>query len=138
MLTVCGVGVGVGVAAGTEVGVGVAVGVGDETALVGTGVEVGTGIVGVGVIVGVGIDIWGLEFEAIPKTLFFLTASVYEGVKNEGISKESTTKITTINPLFFRIFVFIPLIILTIKKSFPYNPKRIINSCSGNKINIVF
>jgi hypothetical protein len=113
-------GVGVGVAAGTEVGVGVTVGVGDETALVGTDVEVGTEIVGVGVIVITGVEILGCELETTPKTLFFLTAAVYEGVKNEGISKENTTKTITINPLFFIIFVFIPLIILTIK-----NPSRI-------------
>jgi hypothetical protein len=100
-------------------------------------VGVGTEIVGVGVIVVSGIEIWGLEFEATPKTLLFLTAAVYEGVRNEGMSKESTNKTTVIKPLFFNSIIFIPLIELTIKKSFPFLEKDK-SSCSGKEINIVF
>jgi len=124
--------------AGTEVGVGVIVGVGDETTLVGIGVKVGTEIVEVGVAVSAGIEIWDCGFKTTFKISFFLAAPTYDGVKIEGISKENTNEITIINPLFFRTFVFIPLIILTIK-----NPSRTTreghkSSCSGNKINIVF
>jgi len=120
------------------VGVGVMVGVGDAIILVGVGVAVGIDMVGVGVINIVGIEICNCDFVATPKTSFFLTASVYEGAKNEGISKESTNKITTINPLFLKIFIFILLIISSIKKSFSYSREGQISSCSGNKINIVF